>query len=117
MENYMKLRIAFLQILPTGFLNGNLEKGIKACREAKAKGADIAIFPEMWSCGYDFPHEEESVVEHALLDFLPWHTPSAVRVFSAWKKNFRAVLHAGRSWKSKNERDLKQSSVRVAACA
>ena len=57
----MKLRIAFLQILPTGFLNGNLEKGIKACREAKAKGADIAIFPEMWSCGYDFPHEEESL--------------------------------------------------------
>ncbi len=24
------------------------------------KGADIAIFPEMWSCGYVFPHEEAS---------------------------------------------------------
>ena len=38
----MKLSIAFLQILPTGNLNENLEKGIKACRKAKEKGADIA---------------------------------------------------------------------------
>ena len=54
----MKLTIAFLQLLPTGSLNGNLEKGIKACRQAKEMGADIAVFPEMWSCGYAFPHEE-----------------------------------------------------------
>ena len=57
----MKLTIAFLQLLPMGSLKGNLEKGIKACREAKEKGADIAIFPEMWSCGYAFPHEEASL--------------------------------------------------------
>jgi predicted amidohydrolase len=61
MENDMKLTIAFLQLLPMGSLKGNLEKGIKACREAKEKGADIAIFPEMWSCGYAFPHEEASL--------------------------------------------------------
>ena len=53
-----KLTIAFLQLLPTGSLEGNMEKGIKACRQAKEKGADIALFPEMWSCGYDFPHDE-----------------------------------------------------------
>lgn len=47
------LNIALLQIAPTGSLAGNLEKGIAACREAKAMGADIALFPEMWSCGYD----------------------------------------------------------------
>lgn len=47
------LNIALLQIAPTGSLEGNLEKGIAACREAKAMGADIALFPEMWSCGYD----------------------------------------------------------------
>lgn len=47
------LNIALLQIAPTGSLEGNLEKGIAACREAKAIGADIALFPEMWSCGYD----------------------------------------------------------------
>lgn len=47
------LNIALLQIAPTGSLENNLEKGIAACREAKAMGADIALFPEMWSCGYD----------------------------------------------------------------
>lgn len=62
----MKLTIAFLQLLPTGNLKGNMEKGIVACREAKKKGADIAIFPEMWSCGYSFPHEEEGLRECAV---------------------------------------------------
>lgn len=47
------LKIALLQIAPTGSSEGNLEKGIAACRQAKAMGADIALFPEMWSCGYD----------------------------------------------------------------
>lgn len=47
------LKIALLQIAPTGSLEGNLAKGIAACRDAKAMGADIALFPEMWSCGYD----------------------------------------------------------------
>ena len=57
------LNIALLQIAPTGSLKGNLEKGIAACREAKALGADIALFPEMWSCGYDIcePLAEEWV--------------------------------------------------------
>ena len=63
MENNMKLTIAFLQLLPTGSLKGNLEKGISACLEAKEKGADIALFPEMWSCGYAFPHEEAGLRE------------------------------------------------------
>ena len=55
------LNIALLQIAPTGTLQGNLEKGLAACREAKAMGADIALFPEMWSCGYDIcePSTEE----------------------------------------------------------
>lgn len=47
------LSIALLQIASTGSLQGNLEKGIAACRQAKALGADIALFPEMWSCGYN----------------------------------------------------------------
>ncbi|WP_081646747.1 nitrilase-related carbon-nitrogen hydrolase [Butyrivibrio sp. AD3002] len=44
----------------------NLEKGIAACRQAKEKGADIAIFPEMWSCGYNFPHDADSIRECAI---------------------------------------------------
>ena len=59
----MELKIAILQLLPARSLNANLEKGIKACLQAKEKGADIAIFPEMWSCGYDFPHEAEKLRE------------------------------------------------------
>lgn len=47
------LKISLLQITPTGTLAGNLEKGMSACREAKAQGADIALFPEMYSIGYD----------------------------------------------------------------
>ena len=46
------LNIGLLQIAPTGTLAGNLEKGLAACRRAKALGADIALFPEMWSNGY-----------------------------------------------------------------
>ena len=46
------LKIALLQIAPTGTLAGNLEKGAAACRRAKELGADIALFPEMWSNGY-----------------------------------------------------------------
>lgn len=47
-----KLNIALLQVAPAGTLEENLTKGIQACREAKTKGADIALFPEMWSNGY-----------------------------------------------------------------
>ena len=47
------LRLALLQIMPTGSLEGNLEKGIAYCKKAKALGADIVLFPEMWSNGYD----------------------------------------------------------------
>lgn len=47
------LNIALLQIAPTGSLAGNLEKGTEACIKAKEMGADIALFPEMWSNGYD----------------------------------------------------------------
>ena len=43
------LKIALLQIAPCGSLDDNLEKGMEACRMAKKKGADIALFPEMWS--------------------------------------------------------------------
>ena len=46
------LKIALLQIAPCGTLEGNLEKGIASCRKAKDLGADIALFPEMWSNGY-----------------------------------------------------------------
>lgn len=54
-----KLKIALLQISPCGSLEENLEKGVSACREAARMGADIALFPEMWSCGYDIGGEPD----------------------------------------------------------
>jgi predicted amidohydrolase len=47
------LKVALLQILPEDTLDGNLQKGLECCRKAKAMGADIALFPEMWSVGYN----------------------------------------------------------------
>ena len=46
------LKIALLQIAPCDTLDDNLTKGIKYCKMAKEMGADIALFPEMWSNGY-----------------------------------------------------------------
>lgn len=49
----MNIKIALLQIAPTKNGYDNLQKGIDACVCAKENGADIALFPEMWSNGYD----------------------------------------------------------------
>lgn len=48
-----ELHIALLQIAPYNSLEENLEKGIRYCTAAKEGGADIALFPEMWSNGYN----------------------------------------------------------------
>lgn len=55
------IRIAFLQIAPTGSTDGNMEKGQIYCRKAKESGADIALFPEMWSSGYQIPEDLEQL--------------------------------------------------------
>lgn len=55
------LKIALLQIAPCGSPDGNLEKGIAYCRKAKETGADIALFPEMWSSGYDIYNRSPDV--------------------------------------------------------
>ena len=51
----MKLTIALMQLLPADGLERQYEKAAQACQKAKALGADIALFPEMWSCGYRIP--------------------------------------------------------------
>lgn len=57
----MKLiRVALLQMTGGGHnLPANLAKGEAFCRRARAMGADIALFPEMWSIGMQFfdPHQ------------------------------------------------------------
>ena len=75
----MKLKIAFLQLQPTGSIEDNMEKGVKACREAKEKGADIALFPEMWSTGYVFPHDKK------------WLEQNSASLDSEYVKRFSAL--------------------------
>ena len=47
------MKIALLQIAAGDTLAGTLDKGISFCRKAKEIGADIALFPEMFSNGYN----------------------------------------------------------------
>ncbi len=63
------LTIALLQLDPPGHdIDANREAGEAACRRAKALGADIALFPEMWSNGYEaavpFGGAAENVYRH-----------------------------------------------------
>lgn len=47
------MKIALLQIAAQDTLDGTLAKGVSFCRRAKELGADIALFPEMFSNGYN----------------------------------------------------------------
>lgn len=60
------LNVALLQIASTGTLEGNLKKGIEYCRKAKNMGADIALFPEMWSTGYHISENIEELKKSAI---------------------------------------------------
>lgn len=51
------LKVALLQIMPEDSLEDNLQKGLEHCRKSKEMGADIALFPEMWSVGYNIPED------------------------------------------------------------
>jgi N-carbamoylputrescine amidase len=54
-----ELRIALLQLAGSGYdRQAGLEHGLAACRRAAAAGADIALFPELWSTGYAFSDGE-----------------------------------------------------------
>ena len=49
------VRVALLQMTGCGRdLDANRAKGESFCRRARAMGADIALFPEMWSIGMTF---------------------------------------------------------------
>lgn len=63
-----EFRVALLQLLPTGTVEGNLEKGKEACRRAAQAGADLALFPEMWSNGYRVESPEQLAAEAICAD-------------------------------------------------
>lgn len=60
------LIVALLQLLPEDTLGENLQKGWDYCRKAKGMSADIALFPEMWSVGYNIPESINGLKESAV---------------------------------------------------
>lgn len=62
----MNLKVALLQIAPMFSLDDNCRKGVEYCRKAKEMGADIALFPEMWSNGYSIPQDIEFLKKEAV---------------------------------------------------
>ena len=61
------LTLALLQLLPGDTRDESLRIGLEACRRAKSLGADLALFPEMWSCGYRLTDDPEKTP--------PWRFP------------------------------------------
>ncbi len=50
-----RLSVALLQMAPCGAdVAANQAKAEQFCRQAAAAGADLVLFPEMWSVGYSF---------------------------------------------------------------
>lgn len=62
----MKIKIAMLQLLPEASIEQNLKKGLDACIEAKKLGADIALFPEMWSTGYKISSDQKELESQSI---------------------------------------------------
>lgn len=82
------LKIALLQIRPCDTREKNREKGLEYCRKAGRMGADIVLFPEMWSNGYricDRPPEEW------IAEAIPAES-GFVNSFGALAKELRAAI-------------------------
>lgn len=47
----MKLALIQLHSKPTE-VKENVDKGVGMYREAVEKGAELVVFPELWTCGY-----------------------------------------------------------------
>lgn len=60
------VKIALLQLCSDGSQSGNLKKGLAYCRLAKAMGADIALFPEMWNNGYSISQDTDTIINSAI---------------------------------------------------
>ena len=111
----MNLKIALLQLLPGKGLDEQLNKGKAACAKVKEMGADIALFPEMWSCGYYIPQEEGEVEKLAVekdsdfirsfgclakklqmaigITFLEKHSPKPLNSIILFDRNGNEKLH------------------------
>lgn len=80
-ENHEVLTVALLQMRPEGNkVEANFAKAEKFCRKAAAKGADVALMPEMWSIGYTrFDPEKPDARENFYRDALAKDSPPILR--------------------------------------
>jgi len=74
-----RLRVALLQMASAGTaIEANAAKGEDFCRRAATLGADIALFPEMWSIGYaEYPAGDEHARAEWLTLAIPHNGPYA----------------------------------------
>lgn len=86
------IRIAMLQMNPEGYdVHANMLKGEEFCREAKEMGADLVLFPEIWSIGYSRYHwegAEKYSPEKYPLSFEAWKN-TALDEQSAYVQHFK----------------------------
>lgn len=59
-------RVALLQMTAGSSQEENRRKGLDWCRRAKAMGADLALFPEMWNTGYAMTEDEQALRQSAI---------------------------------------------------
>lgn len=110
-----RLKIALLQLLPGDGIEEQYRIGTAACRKAKEMGADIALFPEMWSSGYQIPQDEKILNGMAVsatsdfvqgfgrlaaelqmavgITFLENHSPKPLNSMILFDRNGENVLH------------------------
>lgn len=110
-----KLKVALLQLLPGDGIEEQIRIGTAACRKAKEMGADIALFPEMWSSGYQIPQDEKILNGMAVsatsdfvqgfgalaaelhmavgITFLESHRPKPLNSMILFDRNGKKVLH------------------------
>ena len=75
------VNVALLQLARSTDLDQTRVRGNEACRMAKGMGADIALLPEMWSCGYSFyDHADPTALSRR-----------AVSRDSAWVRHFQSL--------------------------
>lgn len=60
------VRVALMQLSAGANREENMVKGLSACEKAKENGADAALFPEMFSCGYRLADSRKDMRKIAL---------------------------------------------------
>ena len=64
--NMHNFNVALMQLRPGATTERNLDVGLTYCKSAQMMGADIALFPEMWSNGYNLSNDPEENMRNAI---------------------------------------------------